>query len=194
MVFCVISLCRKSLLETSYITYVRNLNAYSRLFNYSALNCNSISDCISVRNLLKHQILLQFLKKKKKIKQNKKAQPLKNSIKNQKTILSSLQKSRNQDDLAPLKNSFKHISIENRGNFFDSTIIQVTVFFPSDMSIVFSLILFSVFKTLNSLKQTLLKLHYQQRVDAKKFEVLASWGKRISYTFGSQLTNEGVLS
>lgn len=56
------------------------------------------------------------------------------------------------------------------------------------MSMVFSIILFFVFKTLYSLKQALLKLHYQQRVDAKNFEIYCIL-KTISYTFGSQLMN-----
>lgn len=138
MVFCAISLFRKTLLETSYITYVRNLSAYSWLFNYrDALNWNSISDCNSIRNLPKHRILSQLLHKKNLHKTKRKPDPEHSS----------------QGDSISLKYSFTDICIVNIGNFFNSTIIQVTTCSPSDMSIIFHLILFSVFKTHNSLKQ-----------------------------------------
>lgn len=50
-------------METSYTMDVRNLNAYSWLFNYSAFNWNNISNCVSVKNLPKHKKFFQFLKK-----------------------------------------------------------------------------------------------------------------------------------
>lgn len=119
MIFHAISLFRKTLLKTSFITYVRNLNAYSWLFNYhDALNWNSISDC--------------FYQK---------------PVPTQNSIAAAPQN-------CPPQTKLKPDLIENIGNFFDSTIIQVTTCFPSDMSIIFHLILFSVFKTHNSLKQS----------------------------------------